>query len=91
MNTTPTTTFATIFQPPAIATGEEPATLTKVTFRGIPRELNAALNSIAAELCIPVSELARAFLEYGVRAYQEGELIPQPVLSTNKRTLYPKA
>ncbi len=60
----------------------------QVTFRGIPLELNARLNAVAEELGVTVSEVARAFLERGLQAYEQGDLILQPRLRIGKRTLY---
>ena len=59
------------------------------TYRGIPRELHHQIVEIAKKKDVPVGEVARAFLEYALEAYQDGdlELNAAPVLG--KRTLYP--
>ena len=66
----------------------------KVTgYRGIPPELNKALKDIAAELSVSVSDVARAFLEYGLGAYKRRELVlaPRPRFSAHRNmTLYPQ-
>ena len=62
----------------------------QVTFRGIPLELNARLNAVAEELGVTVSDVARAFLERGLAAYEQGDLLLQPRLRIGKRTLYPE-
>jgi len=60
-----------------------------VTYRGIPAELHRQIKEIADKKGVPVGEVARAFLEYALEAYQDGdlELSANPVLG--KRTLYP--
>ncbi len=62
----------------------------QVTFRGIPPELNARLNAVAAELGVTVSDVVRAFIERGLQAYEQGDLMLQPRLRTGKMTLYPE-
>ena len=67
----------------------------KVTgYRGIPPELNNSLKALAAELSVPVGDVARAFLEHGLDAYKRGELAlaPRPRFNAqNNMTLYPKS
>ena len=59
------------------------------TYRGIPAELHRQIKEIADKKGVPVGEVARAFLEYALEAYQDGdlELSANPVLG--KRTLFP--
>jgi hypothetical protein len=48
--------------------------LTQVTYRGIPRELNAQLKALARAERVTVSEVARFFLEYALAQYHAGNL-----------------
>jgi len=61
----------------------------KVTFRGIPKELNDELNAIARRLGVTVSDVGRTLIEYGLEAYEQGELELHPVLITGKFSLFP--
>ena len=61
----------------------------KVTYRDIPPELNDTMKDIAVELSVSVSDVARAFLEYGLKAYERGELSLTPSFLIGKMTLYP--
>lgn len=45
----------------------------KATY-SIPRELHQGIREIAKDLEVPVSDVARAFLEFGLRQYHSGEL-----------------
>jgi len=60
-----------------------------VTYRGIPPELNARLKLVAEELEVPVGDVVRAFLERGLAAYEQGDLLLQPRLRIGRKTLYP--
>jgi len=60
-----------------------------VTYRGVPPELNARVKLVAEELGVPVGDIVRAFLERGLAAYEQGDLILQPRLRIGKKTLYP--
>jgi len=60
-----------------------------VTYRGIPRELQKELKAIAGQKGVTVGEVARVFIEYGLEAYEQGELELRPVLTTGKHTLFP--
>lgn len=65
----------------------------RVTYRGISPELHAALKAIAVKLSVPVGDVARAFLEHGLEAYERGELAlaPRPRFSVHSNmTLYPR-
>ncbi len=66
----------------------------KVTaYRGIPPELNDAMKDIAIKLSISIGDVARAFLEHGIEAYNRGDLAlaPRPRYSTySSMTLYPQ-
>lgn len=59
-----------------------------VTFRDIPPRLRQRLNCVAAELGVTASEVGRAFLEYGLGAYERGELELRPEQAVGKLTLY---
>ena len=64
----------------------------RVTYRGISPELNNSLKALAAELSVPVGDVVRAFLEYGLEAYRNGDLAlsPRPRFSAHRNmTLYP--
>ena len=56
-------------------------------YRGIPLELHARIKAIAAEIAIPPGDLARAFLEVGLAAYEAGEMTFE-VKIVGKRRLY---
>ncbi len=62
----------------------------RVTYRSISPELHDALKAIATKISVPVGEVARAFLEYGLKAYEQGELSLTPSFLIGKMTLYPK-
>ena len=61
----------------------------QVSYRGIPVELQERLKEIAQQHRVTVGEIARAFLEYGIDAYDAGNLQLEPRPVTEKRTLYP--
>lgn len=58
-------------------------------FRGIPPTLNAEIKRIAQKLHVPKGDIARAFLEYALAAYQAGELFLEPELKVGRYTLFP--
>jgi len=58
-----------------------------VTYRGIPTETSTAIRDIADRLRVPVSEVARALLECGLREYQAGRLNLTPQF-TGKLSLF---
>lgn len=61
-----------------------------VAYRGIPRELHESIKEIADDLGVPVGEVARAFLEYGLEACRRGDLVLQPKPVTGKFSLFPE-
>ena len=61
-----------------------------VTYRGIPPELNSQVRQLAETLGVPTGEIVRAFIERGLQAYEQGDLMLQPRLRTGKMTLYPE-
>ena len=62
----------------------------KVTYWGIPPDLNSQVQQLAEELGVPAGDVVRAFLEHGLRAYEQGDLMLQPRLRIGKMTLYPE-
>ena len=61
-----------------------------VAYRGIPASLNARLKAVAGELGVPVGDVARAFLEYSLQAYQRGDMELTPKLVVGRFTLHPR-
>ena len=61
----------------------------KATYRGIPPELHEEIKRLARKLNVPLGDVARAFLEYGLAAYEAGDLDLDPQLRIGKMTLYP--
>ena len=61
-----------------------------VTYRGIPPDLQERLKEIAATYEVPVGDVARLFIEHGLRAYEAGELEIKPALVTGRFTLFPR-
>lgn len=59
-----------------------------ISYRGIPPELQEQIKSLAAQLGVPVGDVARAFLEYGLQAYQRGQLPLKPHAGRGKLTLF---
>lgn len=59
------------------------------TYRGVPPELHTQLKTIANELEVTLDDVARAFLEFGLWCFDQGELQIEPVLN-QKLTLFPK-
>ena len=60
-----------------------------ITYRGVSRELNDSLKSVATELQVTLDEVVRAFLECGLTAYHANELRLKPEIKDGKWTLYP--
>lgn len=58
-----------------------------ICYRGIPTALHTRIKTIATELAIPTGDLARAFLEAGLAAYEAGEMKFE-VKIVGKRRLY---
>lgn len=59
------------------------------TYRGVPDALHANLLTIARELQVRVGEVARAFLEYALEAYETGDLVLHPEPRGKRNTLFP--
>lgn len=60
-----------------------------VTYRGIPPDVQEQVKKIADDLGVPVGEVVRRFLEFGLESYRAGTLSLQPVFAAYRRTLYP--
>lgn len=60
------------------------------TYRGIPSGTHQTLIRIANTLGVPVDEVARAFLEYGLGQYQAGQLALSPYPKAQRMTLFPE-
>jgi len=58
------------------------------TYRGLPPELHARLKTTAEGLEVTLDDVARAFLEFGLWCFGQGELRIEPVLN-QKLTLFP--
>jgi len=63
----------------------------KVVYRGVDPKLALRVKKIAGEFEVPAGEVARFLLEYGMRAYNEGnlDLIPYPNPDRMRFTLFP--
>lgn len=63
----------------------------KVTYRGVDPKLALQVKAIANNLNVPDGEVARALLEYALRAYAEGDLVldPRPNPYRLRMTLFP--
>ena len=64
----------------------------KVTYRGIDPNLALRVKQIAGEILVRDGEVARALLEYALRAYAEGglDLISRPNPDRLRMTLFPR-
>lgn len=61
-----------------------------VSYRGVPQELHERLKGVADKLGVPVGEVARAFLQFGLDAYERGDLELSPTPVQPKNTLFPE-
>jgi len=63
----------------------------KVVYRGVDPKLALRVKKIAGEFEVPAGEVARFLLEYGMRAYNEGnlDLITYPNPNRMRFTLFP--
>jgi len=63
----------------------------KVVYRGVDPKLALRVKKISGEFEVPAGEVARFLLEYGMRAYNEGnlDLIPYPNPNRMRFTLFP--
>jgi len=64
----------------------------KAMYRGVDPHLALQVKKLAANLLVPTGEVARALLEYALRAYAQGEmdLTPRPNPQGLRMTLYPQ-
>jgi len=64
----------------------------KVTYRGVDPNLALRVKQIAGEILVRDGEVARALLEYALRAYSEGDLdlISRPNPDRLRMTLFPR-
>ncbi len=60
------------------------------TYRGIIPEVRQALISLAEMIGVPVDDVSRAFLEFGVSNYEAGEIKLTPYPKAQRMTLFPK-
>lgn len=63
----------------------------KVVYRGVDPKLSLKVKSIASDLFVPAGEVARAVIEYSLRAYEQGDLDLHPRLNPDRlrMTLFP--
>ena len=61
-----------------------------VSYRGIPPEIQTGIKQVAAELEVNAEEVARAFLEFGLKALRNGEIGIQPHPRGRLMTLFPE-
>lgn len=63
----------------------------KAVYRGVDPKLALKVKSISDELFVPAGEVARAVIEYALRAYEQGELDlhPRPNPYRMRMTLFP--
>jgi hypothetical protein len=61
-----------------------------VSYRGIPPEIQTGIKEVAAELEVNAEEVARAFLEFGLKALRNGEIEIQPHPRGRLMTLFPE-
>ena len=62
----------------------------QITYRRIPRAVRDQITETAKAQRVTTDEVARAFLEYALRAYQAGDLELSPSLRTGRFTLFPE-
>jgi hypothetical protein len=60
----------------------------RVSYRGIPNETVQAVEALAGRLVTPIGEVARRLLEFGLEAYEAGNLPMQTYAVVMKNTLY---
>ncbi len=61
-----------------------------VSYRGVPPEVQAGIKEVAASLDVNAEEIARAFLEFGLMAFHNGEIQIQPHPKGRLMTLFPE-
>jgi len=60
-------------------------------FRGVAPNVHAAIRAAAENEQYSVDEIAQAFLDFSLQCCRRGEIELQPVLSNQRRTLFPEA
>ena len=63
----------------------------KYSYRGIPLHLHEELRSISERIGVTLDDVARAFLEYGLRLHHTERIEAEPVLNGGRLTLYPNS
>jgi len=65
----------------------------KVVYRSVNPKLSLRVKSIAGDLLVPAGEVARAVIEYSLRAYEQGDLDLHPRLNPDRlrMTLFPSS
>lgn len=61
-----------------------------VSYRGVPPEVQAGIKAVATDLEVNAEEVARAFLEFGLAAFRNGEIQIQPHPKGRLMTLFPE-
>ncbi len=61
----------------------------QVSYRGIPKEVQTALKTIAGALDVTTEEVARAFLEFGLYCFRNNEIDVQAHVKGRHMTLFP--
>ena len=63
----------------------------KVVYRGVDPKLSLKVKAIADDLLVPAGEVARAVIEYALRAYEQGDLdlYSRPNPDRMRMTLFP--
>ena len=63
----------------------------KAVYRGVDPKLSLRVKSVAEELQVPTGEVARAVIEFALRAYEQGDLDLHPRLNPDRlrMTLFP--
>lgn len=59
------------------------------SFRNIPADVRDSIKEISLEHGVRMGEVGRLFLEYALKAYEQGELTLDPKLRGGRLTLYP--
>jgi hypothetical protein len=63
------------------------------SYRGIPESVDKDLKRVADAINVPVGDVVRALLEYGLAAHQRGEIAFSPtaqaIRSRRRNTLFP--
>lgn len=59
-----------------------------VTYRGIPAEVQERIRNMAAEIGVPVGEIARLALERLLAEYEQGQVKPQVRIVQARRSIF---